>query len=150
MKRAAFDKTRDQMAADVPDHPKGFDPEFMCRAQGCPNRWSIDMDNGKLCRFHDGEPPERWPEITQTQQWAETERARLNGESKPAPAVPLTLADKRAILIRLNAAIAKMRAQPADPKDWARRLKTREDAGESLNERQRTAWRAALGEVSRA
>lgn len=114
---------------------------LMCAAHGCPNRWSIDMGNGRLCRFHDGAEKDYWPEITQAQQWAETERARLRGEAKPV-APPLSDVQKTRILNRARNVFAAM-AEQKDPKAWACKLRDREQAGEALNERQRTAWRAA-------
>lgn len=110
-KQTAFDKARDQSAADGGDgYPPGYSPPQMCKAQGCPNRWSVDSsDKGihKLCTAHAQAfaDPNRWPEITQQQQWDETERARLRGEPKPY-VPPLTWADKAAILQRLRVVAA--------------------------------------------
>ena len=140
MKRNAFDKTRDQNTADREDYAKGFTPELMCSAHGCPNRWSTS--DGNLCRFHADADQHRWPEITQEQQWDETERARLRGESKPY-AAPLTRADKARIVARMRAMLHGLGSQK-EPKAWAWRLRDRESEGGRIGETQRTAWRAAL------
>jgi len=140
MKRSAFDNTRDQIAADREDFAKGYTPELMCAAQGCPNRWSVDAGQGRCCSAHAWASRGQWPEITQQQQWDETERARQRGESKPAPAMPLTRAEKVEILAQLRGLFT----QPRDPKAWAHALQRREAAGERLSDVQRSAWRAAV------
>lgn len=79
----AYDKARDQSAADREAYAKGFTPEQMCTAQGCPSRWIVDSDDKgihKLCGAHAWAEPNRWPEITQRLQWEETERAQKRGE----------------------------------------------------------------------
>lgn len=136
MKRSKFDETRDQRAADDEGAPR----HLMCSAHGCPNRWSTS--DGNLCRWHADAEPNRWPEITQQQQWDETERARMRGEPKPY-VEPLTKADKGRIVARMREVLRDFGA-PKDPKAWAKRLRERERRGERLGENQRTMWRAAL------
>ena len=82
MKQSKFDQTRDQIIADRPDYQRGYTPEQMCSAHGCPNRWTVDR-GARLCSSHDREHPERWPGITERQQWDETERARVRGMGEP-------------------------------------------------------------------
>lgn len=82
-KQNAFDKARDQAAADKEEYPKGYTPPQMCTAHGCPNRWTVDSDDRgihKLCSAHAWADKNRWPEITQQQIWDETERALKRGD----------------------------------------------------------------------
>lgn len=119
----------------------GSESKLMCSANGCPNLWSTD--NGHLCRWHADAPTDRWPSISENMRWLETERARKRVEPKPF-IKPLTIADKREILAKLKA-LPSLWASRA-PKWWATQLKDKESRGEALNEIQRKAWRAALGE----
>ena len=101
MKREPFDPKRVAPAgADG-----GMARELICRAQGCPNAWTLKSMG--LCVAHGmvAEYPAHWPHVTQQEQWQETERARLRNEM-PVDRPPLTLADKRAIVDRLKAMIA--------------------------------------------
>lgn len=135
MKRSKFDETRDQRVADEAGTPQ----HLLCAAHGCPNRWSNSI--GHVCRWHADADKERWPEVTQQQQWDETERARMRAE--PAPYVePLRHAEKRAILAKFAAVLDRT---GQDPKAWAKRLRHRERRGERLSGNLRTMWRAALG-----
>lgn len=131
-KRSAFDKTRDQIAAENP-HPKGFTPDLMCTAHGCPNRWSSGV--GNLCTAHyaASDDKHRWPEITQQQQWDETERARMRGEPQPLALLPLTMREKRDILLRAGDVFERKRADPNfDPKAWAKKLEAKAARGQRL------------------
>jgi hypothetical protein len=120
----------------------GVPQELMCFAQGCPNRWSVDMGNGRLCSAHDRAEPHRWPEITQVQQWDETERARLRGEAKAE--LPSRFTDPVRMRAVFRRYAQKVREREQDPLRWARRLKAREEGGEKLCLMQREAWRNAL------
>lgn len=120
----------------------GTDRSLFCTAHGCPNRWSVDTGTGRMCSAHYHAEPQRWPEVTAEQNWAETERAPLRGE--PPPDVePMSEAEKRAIVVKLRSLVAKWGTQ--DPKAWAYRLKSREENFERLTQRQRDAWREAIG-----
>lgn len=110
---------------------------LMCAATGCPNRWSIDRGNGKLCRWHDASPSHRWPAITQEQVDADADRIRAAGMDRPAP-VPVD----RAAAVQ---ALRDFRLGPnGDPRAWARALQRREEAGEKLSVAQLQMWRDAL------
>lgn len=123
-----------------PTDNRGLD----CIAAGCPNAWSVDAGNGRLCSAHAWAEPHRWPEITQQQQWAETDRARMLGEPLQ-PAEPLSKDEKLSILERLRAAVRSWQQRGTkDPLRWARRLKAREEAGHRLTIAQRDMWRQAL------
>lgn len=39
--------------------------KLMCSAHGCPQRWSVEGGNGRLCSYHAWEPSQNWPRITQ-------------------------------------------------------------------------------------
>lgn len=132
-KQTAFDKASDQRVADgVAEKPR----HLFCAAHGCPNLWSTS--DGHVCRWHAEAPKERWPEVTQQQQWDETEQARMRGQAQPY-AEPLTRADKVAILQQLQRAIDRMRMEPVDPRAWIKRLQAKRNAGEPLSAAQRHA-----------
>lgn len=111
MKRTKFDENRDQPVANREEYPKGYTPELMCSAHGCPNRWTVDSNDkgiNRLCSAHAWADAERWPEITQQQQWDETDRARLRGDPKVQP-ISLTRAERLEIVERLRIAADRMR-----------------------------------------
>lgn len=69
MRRTAFDDRRDQEAAD--DHY--IADRLMCRAEGCPNRWSVAegmIGEGirGLCSAHQWSDPMQWAAVTVEQQ----------------------------------------------------------------------------------
>lgn len=125
---------RDQIAADQ----SADDRDLMCRATGCPNKWSVDMGS-KLCSAHAWAEPHQWPQITQEQQDHVIDRARRAGMLS-APPVQLSKADKIAALQEMREVF---RSKP-EPKAWAHALRDREQAGERLTPFQRTAWREVL------
>ncbi len=114
-----------------------------CAASGCPNRWSVSSDGPGLCSAHAWADRRKWPEITEAQRWAETERSRYVGDRR-TPVEPMTMDEKRAILAGLRTAVLDMRVN-AGTKDWAHALKAREQAGDNLTPSQREMWRAAIG-----
>ena len=76
MKRTTFDSSRDQRVAD--EHT--VSSKLLCRADGCPNRWSIaegqfgDGIQG-LCSAHAHADHHDWPAVTQAEQDAAFERS---------------------------------------------------------------------------
>ena len=130
------DRAADQrIAEDV-----GFERTLMCRASGCPNRWTVDAGNGKCCSAHAWADQHAWPCITQEQIDAETVRA-LRNAAPPPPTPRVNVAAARAA-IREN--LPKIgRGRPS--KQWALDLKAREQRGEHLTPAQREMWRAAVG-----
>lgn len=140
MKRTAFDEHRDQKVAE--DYgPRGCHPDLMCAAHNCPNRWSVDGGNGRLCSAHAWAERHEWPLISEQQQWDETERARMNGIGRPRMHAP-TQDEKVAILRGLAGAMAKMRLNHANPRAWVGRLQARAAAGEPMSAMQRHALQA--------
>jgi hypothetical protein len=120
------------------------DAGLMCAAHGCPNLWCVDAGNGQLCSAHAWSDPSRWPEITQVQQWNETERARMRGQD-PAPSTSRRTTDPQRLRVLLRRYADHVRAREQDPKRWARKLRAREEATpELVNDTQRAMWRAAL------
>jgi hypothetical protein len=71
---------RDQRIAD----DSIADRALLCIAGGCPNLWSVDAGNGRLCSAHAWADPHHWPQITQEQLDAQADRA-LRNASPPAP-----------------------------------------------------------------
>lgn len=138
MKRSAFDERRDQHTADHHE-ARGYTSDLMCMAHGCPNRWSYDAGAGRMCSAHASVSDRMlWPQVTQEQQDAETDRARARGEPKP-PQHRYTHAEKSEILRKLVRI-----GTPEHPKAWAYALKAREERGDRLTQAQRTMWREAV------
>lgn len=141
MKRTAFDESRDQRIAD-----DATDPSLQCAARGCPNRWSVECQAGRVCSAHAWVEKHHWPRVTQEQLDAQLDRARYADAARPPPQVrPLDLADKRAILRRLPAVCEAKRGR-----EWAMDLRYREMHGEPLTLAARHMWRSVLRESHRA
>lgn len=133
-------RSRDERIADE----AVADRQLLCSAHGCPNRWSVDAGNGRMCSAHAWAGRHLWPQITQEQQDAETERARAAFDPQPEPQ------HIRRDPARLGAALAKL-SQPKDPLRGFRRLQWVEQnragrlpSGQQMTEFQRWAWRHAL------
>lgn len=112
---------------------------LMCRASGCPHRWSVNFEV-PLCSAHSRcTSPQEWPRVTQALLDAEADRA-MNPPQKPA--------ERYATKEEGLAALEKLRQMGrGDPRRWAKVLKRREERGRPLSAFQRAAWREALGEV---
>jgi hypothetical protein len=124
-------KNRVQTApeGDVDDRGISLD----CQAQGCPNRWHVDMGNGRLCSFHDRAPKHLWPQITQEQLEAQTDRARHVTELQDQTQ-RMTRSQKLAILAKLRDLVT---GRSFHPRAWAASLQRRRAAGERLSRAQR-------------
>jgi len=123
---------------------------LLCTANNCPMEWTVDAGK-RLCSFHAWSDPQKWPRITDeliTKQALgnlPTFQKVQDAVKKPDfNAKTLTTEEKHAILLELRDVVRGFATR--DPKDWARRLKAKELAGERLNKIQRDAWRDALGE----
>jgi hypothetical protein len=127
MKRVAF--RGDEVA--IPRHQQDDGPSLRCNANGCPNRWSVDMGNGRLCSWHDRAAKHQWPQITQEAIEAETDRARA--QPLAPPDAVLTRAEKIALLERLR----RLVSGPDNRHEWAHRLRSRRARGERLSPAQR-------------
>ena len=134
MKRSTFDESRDQRIAKE----SGADRALMCCATGCPNRWSCDPP--RACLWHSAAEPHLWPQITQEQLHAETDRAMRSGQPLPV-ARRLTQDEKSAIVQSLRT----LASSTVHPRAWAHKLREREQGGERLSGPQRAAWREVLG-----
>ncbi|WKB53001.1 hypothetical protein [Eleftheria terrae] len=129
---STFESRRDQRIADeVAD-----DRTLMCAAHGCPNRWSVDAGNGRLCSAHAWADTRDWQAITHAQRNAQTDRAMA--AQRPAPARPMV--SKREAIQRLRS----LDFGRSKGKSWAERLRDRELAGERLTDAQKRMWRSAL------
>jgi hypothetical protein len=127
---------RDQMVAD---DVLETDRQLRCSAHGCPRLWSVSGDRGKACSAHYWAEPADWPRITADLQRQETERAFAVSQAKPAAAT-MNREQRRALLQRLS----EVGRTQADPKAWAKRLRDRHKAGETLTRAQIDAYRRAL------
>jgi hypothetical protein len=108
--------------------------ELMCAARGCPNRWSVDAGNGRLCSRHAWKPAKDWPSITE--------------DIKAAPAQTMSAVEYRQISDEEKLAILRKVEEMfshSNPKRWAHALKEREARGERLTPYQKSAWKEALG-----
>jgi len=135
---------------DIEEDKPAEKVERHCYAFGCPELGSISSsavgaaDSSEWwCRFHFGTPSDQWAEITRSRRLAAD-------EAKSAP--PVDTRKRRAdgsidvdyYRERLKGTRGASFAQPG--KDWARKLKQREEDGAQLSECQREAWRTALRE----
>lgn len=115
--------------------------QMMCKAHECPNRWSVSPQ--MLCSAHAWSSVHLWPQITDEQHRHLAERSNRPHNTEPARKVT------REEVHRAREALkAFVRGNQLDPKQWARNLKAREQAGEHLSDVQRKMWRAALNERS--
>jgi len=109
--------------------------ELMCAARGCPNRWTVDAGNGRLCSRHAWKPAVEWPSITE--------------DIKSAPAPTMSVAEYKKVSDEEKMAILRKVEQMfshTNPKRWAYALKEREARGERLSSYQKSAWRESIGE----
>jgi hypothetical protein len=117
-------KTRAQDQRLVEDVAAG--KELACAASGCPHRWSVDAGAGRLCSWHAWSDPHLWPQVTQEQLEAMTEKARQHRELVPPRA--LSRADKTQILNGLREVLKPRQGR----KGWAQRIVDRVCAGERV------------------
>jgi hypothetical protein len=52
-------KSREKRTEDAVD-----DRGLMCRAHGCPMKWSVQTGEVTACSYHAWEDPKSWPQIT--------------------------------------------------------------------------------------
>lgn len=110
-----------------------------CIAHNCPNRWSVDAGNGRLCSAHAWADPMDWGKITVY----ENSKAMMASKKANFEAIePLSEGEKGFILGEFKKALQTMNK---DPKAWAHKLREREANGDSLSLIQRKMWREALG-----
>ena len=128
---------RDERIADEANKELEEQKQLRCQAHGCPMPWSSDFGMGRFCRWHVGKKPHEWPEITQFTQ------AQFDLEARERDRRRNQRGERYADPERLKK-IIEMLGQKPDPLDWARRLRTREEAGEKLSIVQKEAWRKAL------
>lgn len=113
--------------------PQEGDRSLMCKAHGCPNRWSVDLGGGGMCSRHAWVDPSKWGQVTR-------EMASEASLGYPGTEVrELTRNDKLEILRRLQ----NIGRNPS--RVWAEALREREQSGERLTPFQKSAWREALG-----
>lgn len=121
-----------------------FDKEraLRCRANDCPNNWSVSREgHPPLCQHHAWAPMWEWPRITQQL----IDRLAYTEDVPPTIAPHVTVADRSAILKRLRAVMVEKMDADKDPKAWARRLRDKHASGEKLNLNQIRCYRNALG-----
>lgn len=118
--------------------------ELFCAANECPNKWSVDAGNGRLCGAHAFAEKSEWPRVTdgELRRWHDTQMARpVQGE---AAAAHVSLEQKRATLTQLRDVLGE---DKRDHRAWARKLKERDQAGEKLSAFQRACYKEALREL---
>jgi hypothetical protein len=108
----------------------------MCSAHGCPMEWSIN-NGSRLCSHHAAADTSQWREITDRL----VVKVAMGGFTKEekTPSYTLSKEERKEIVQRLKSA-----SIPAPSKEWALRLKRREEAGETLTHTQKVMWRSAL------
>ena len=132
MRRNTFDERQDQRAIEAAASDRTLD----CQADGCPNRWSVEIDARRLCSAHMWSDVHMWPRITQEQRDYLADRARRAAEPKP-PAVKLSANEKDEIMRNLK---SFARSPKLEPRDWAHRLRERHQGGERLTKAQVDAY----------
>jgi len=125
--------------ADRMNDEAAHDRQTMCKAHECPNRWSVAPD--MLCSAHAWSPPHMWPQITDEQHQHLAARSNRPQNTEPARKVTREEVDRARQALK-----SFIRGNQLEPKQWARNLKDREQAGEHLSDVQRKMWRAALNE----
>ena len=86
-------------------------------------------------------PPDKAPNAKQF-------RGMCMNRPDPRPALPAPVVAPSPEVAQKIARLAKPATLGSDPKEWARRLKSREEAGDKLSAAQRDAWRRALLEAA--
>lgn len=135
----SFAKPYKPMADRINDEAEQ-DRKTMCQAHECPNRWAVSPQH--LCSAHAWSDPRDWPAITDQQYRLMAERQN-KPKSEPGQTRPVTREEMQRARDSLRAFAS---GQQTDHKQWAKRLKAREQAGERLSDIQRKMWRAALHE----
>lgn len=105
---------------------------LMCKAHGCPNRWSVDLGGGGLCSRHAWVDPSKWGQVTREM----SSEASLGYPSEVVK--ELSQNEKLESLRRLQ----NIGRNPGLV--WAEALREREKSGERLTPFQRAAWKEAL------
>lgn len=135
---SGFAKPSNSYASRIEDE-HASDRETMCKANECPNRWSVSTS--MLCSAHAWAPLNHWPLITNEQYRLIAER-QDNSAKRYREVKPMTEAEKRAAIEKLKS----LARTPDDSKHWAKRLKEREQSGEHLSIVQQKIWREVLRE----
>lgn len=104
MKRTFFDDKRDAAVADEANDRR----DLMCAAHGCPNAWSLLST--RLCRWHSAAPAHLWPIVSKELADEITDRA-MQRSAPPRETLPLTRADKTAILQNMRLVVARQRIE---------------------------------------
>lgn len=128
----------DSKAKDIEKQNEEYN-RLNCIAHNCPNRWSVDAGNGRLCSAHAWADPMDWGKITS---YENSKVMMATSKSAPEPVEPMSEEEKRFILGEFKKALQAMNK---DPKAWAHKLRQREADGDSLSLIQRKMWREALG-----
>lgn len=114
------------------------DHALMCRATGCPRRWSNDFGGARLCTMHSRcLSPHDWPRVTQQLLDADLEQARSE---------PRQVVERHATKAEGIAALRKLAMLGRqDPRAWANRLLERAKRGETMTRPQREALLEVFG-----
>lgn len=107
--------------------------QLMCIAHNCPNRWSVDAGNGRLCSRHAWVDPSKWGQVTR-------DMAAECSYGTPKEEIRQISQDEKLEILRKLQRVGS----PDDPKLWAKALQEQETRGERLSSFQKSAWREAL------
>lgn len=103
--RSRAQQRRDDAIVDEVNGMAKADRALMCRAAGCPNRWSVNSEGRvMLCSAHAWSPAREWPQITQAQN--EAADARSRGVARAPVAAPV---DRQQIADKLRQFVAHAR-----------------------------------------
>lgn len=116
--------------------------DLLCSVNGCPMEWTVNFGS-RLCTYHSASQPRDWPSVTSGLHsrglaGSLPTFAKLQAWEPPRTGETLTKAEKLEVIKAMKVGVI------VEPRDWAYKLKAREEAGECLSKIQRDAWRQVV------
>jgi hypothetical protein len=116
--------------------------DLLCSAHGCPMEWTVNFGS-RLCTYHSSSSPRDWPSVTTGLHsrglvGSLPTFAKRQAFEPPRSGKTLTKEEKLEVIKAMKVGVI------VQPRDWAYKLKAREEAGECLSKIQRDAWRQVI------
>lgn len=116
--------------------------DLLCSANGCPMEWTVNFGS-RLCTYHAASAPRDWPSVTtglhsRGLAGSLPTFAKRQAWEAPRSNKTLTKEEKLEVIKAMKVGVI------VEPRDWAYKLKAREEAGECLSKLQRDAWRQVI------